>query len=192
MKAIKSPTKQYFDQFDDQQRVQLERLFRVLHILIPNADETIKWGKPTLSVRGKNVIHIGGFREHNSVLITSPAVFGKLKSLPNWCRVGEITLSFPINRLPPKSVLRQLVTARLTEFSQVTNGMRLDFSKTGRLRAEGVVKDSKLHGKWRWYRDDGSLMRTGQFRNGKNTGEWKTYDRNGRVVRTTLRNTLQP
>jgi antitoxin component YwqK of YwqJK toxin-antitoxin module len=47
------------------------------------------------------------------------------------------------------------------------------------------MRDGRLDGAWRWYRIDGSLMRTGQFDLGVQVGQWQTFDRTGRLVKTT-------
>ena len=55
----------------------------------------------------------------------------------------------------------------------------------GNVKYEGFHLDGQMHGAWRWFRTDGSLMRTGQFDRGTQTGMWRTYDRSGRVVKET-------
>jgi antitoxin component YwqK of YwqJK toxin-antitoxin module len=42
-----------------------------------------------------------------------------------------------------------------------------------------------MHGAWKFFRKDGSLMRTGGFKLGKQVGIWKTYDRGGTPVKET-------
>jgi antitoxin component YwqK of YwqJK toxin-antitoxin module len=43
-----------------------------------------------------------------------------------------------------------------------------------------------MHGVWRFYRRDGSLMRSGEFFRGEQVGAWKTFDRSGGVVKETV------
>jgi antitoxin component YwqK of YwqJK toxin-antitoxin module len=45
-----------------------------------------------------------------------------------------------------------------------------------------MMKNGQLHGQWKWYRQDGSLMRAGQFKAGAQAGLWETFDREGRRV----------
>ncbi len=47
------------------------------------------------------------------------------------------------------------------------------------------MREGKLHGAWRRYRRDGSLMRTGRFRDGERTGTWETYAADGILVKAT-------
>jgi antitoxin component YwqK of YwqJK toxin-antitoxin module len=40
-----------------------------------------------------------------------------------------------------------------------------------------------MHGKWEFFRIDGSLMRSGSFINGKQSGLWTTFDAKGKKVK---------
>ena len=56
---------------------------------------------------------------------------------------------------------------------------------SGKVKFTGFRLDGEAHGAWRWYRTDGSLMRTGSFDRGVQVGTWQTYDRTGRLVKET-------
>jgi len=55
----------------------------------------------------------------------------------------------------------------------------------GVIKMEGAHLDGEMHGPWRWYRTDGTVMRTGQFDRGRQVGAWRTFDRSGRQVKET-------
>ena len=55
----------------------------------------------------------------------------------------------------------------------------------GVIRSRGRYKGGKMHGKWEFFRRDGSVMRTGEFRDGAQVGIWVTRDKNGRKVKET-------
>lgn len=55
----------------------------------------------------------------------------------------------------------------------------------GRIKHEGWYLDGDLHGTWKWYRTDGTLMRSGEFHRGRQVGVWRTFDRTGRLVKQT-------
>ena len=42
-----------------------------------------------------------------------------------------------------------------------------------------------MHGAWKFYRQDGSVMRTGSFNNGEQSGTWVTFDSKGKKVKET-------
>lgn len=61
----------------------------------------------------------------------------------------------------------------------------IDRYDNGTIRFRGANRDGKMHGPWRFFRRDGSLMRSGSFDRGTQVGVWRTYDRSGRVVKET-------
>lgn len=56
---------------------------------------------------------------------------------------------------------------------------------SGILKMKGSRLGGEMHGAWKWYRTDGSVMRTGSFDRGKRVGVWRTYERTGRLVKET-------
>jgi antitoxin component YwqK of YwqJK toxin-antitoxin module len=59
------------------------------------------------------------------------------------------------------------------------------FYDNGKPRFTGKYKAGQMHGPWKFFRKDGSLMRSGEFKSGVQTGIWRTYDRNGFLVKET-------
>ncbi|HVN26253.1 MAG TPA: hypothetical protein VMT99_01185 [Candidatus Paceibacterota bacterium] len=49
----------------------------------------------------------------------------------------------------------------------------------------GRMIQGKPDGFFKWFRKDGSLMRSGHFKKGKQVGAWTTYDKKGKVVKVT-------
>lgn len=60
-----------------------------------------------------------------------------------------------------------------------------NYYPSGQLKYTGFLLDGEMHGAWRWYRLDGSLMRAGEFDRGRRTGTWQTFNRAGDVVKET-------
>jgi antitoxin component YwqK of YwqJK toxin-antitoxin module len=56
---------------------------------------------------------------------------------------------------------------------------------SGILKMRGSRLGGEMHGAWKWFRLDGSVMRTGRFDRGKQVGVWKTFERSGRLVKET-------
>ena len=55
----------------------------------------------------------------------------------------------------------------------------------GGIKYTGFLLHGEMHGAWRWYRLDGSLMRSGQFDRGRQVGVWHTCNRAGTIVKET-------
>ena len=60
-----------------------------------------------------------------------------------------------------------------------------DHYDNGKVRFRGANLDGKMHGPWKFFRRDGTLMRSGSFDRGTQIGIWRTYDRSGKVVKET-------
>ena len=172
--------------FPDPQRNALLGLWAILRDLVPDAEEAIAYGMPTLQVRGKNVVHLDGFVAHNGIFPSSGRILGSIGQIPPWCRTTKGGIAFPVDRMPPRPLIRRIVAARMAELGAVHSGLRLEFARNGRLRAEGRMRAGELHGEWKWYRADGSPMRTGRFSDGRRTGTWITFDKDGAEVRRTV------
>jgi antitoxin component YwqK of YwqJK toxin-antitoxin module len=61
----------------------------------------------------------------------------------------------------------------------------LDRYDNGKTRYRGQNLDGKMQGAWKFYRRDGSLMRSGKFDQGRQIGVWRTYDRSGALIKET-------
>jgi len=55
----------------------------------------------------------------------------------------------------------------------------------GTVKARGQRLDGELHGAWKFFRLDGSLMRSGSFDRGRQVGVWSTFTRSGDLVKST-------
>lgn len=62
---------------------------------------------------------------------------------------------------------------------------RRDLYADGSLKAIGSIKGGKLHGHWKWYRENGVIMRSGYFDHGVQVGRWVTYDQAGNEYKVT-------
>jgi antitoxin component YwqK of YwqJK toxin-antitoxin module len=58
----------------------------------------------------------------------------------------------------------------------------IDHYPNGNVRFRGANLDGEMHGPWRFFRADGSLMREGSFDRGRQVGTWRTLARDGRLV----------
>ena len=62
----------------------------------------------------------------------------------------------------------------------------IDHYDIGKVRFRGANVLGKMHGPWKFFRRDGSPMRSGSFERGKQIGVWRTFDRTGKVVKQTV------
>jgi len=158
-----------------------------LRQLLPHAHECLKYGMPALTLNGKGVAAYAGFAAHCSYFPMSSSVLEAAGRAVGNYPVSKGGLRFPIDKPLPVALLRRLLKLRLAELAAVTDGPRFDYYDDGQLKATGRMKDGQLHGRWRWFRRDGTLMRAGQFSRGRQVGTWQTWDAHGKLSKMTRR-----
>lgn len=171
-----------FSDSSPSQRRHLEEVWSILVDCVPGATVLRKYDIDCVALHGVVVGGVKGFVAHNSYFPFSGGVTERLKRLPNGTSASKGALRFPPDTSLSKATIRTLVKLRLAEMAHVERGTRVVTYPSGRVKAVGQMRRGKLHGPWKWYRQDGSIMRTGSFRDGAQVGTWCTYDRNGRRV----------
>ncbi len=166
----------------------LQALRRTLRSLLPTAVETISYGMPAFKVDGVAVAGFAAFKNHCSYFPHSGHVTGRLKKELASFETEQGTVRFPAARPLPKALLKKLIQVRLTLESEKVlkrTGVARNYYAHGVVQSKGRMKSGRMHGKWEWYRKDGSIMRSGEFAGGRQVGVWRTFDRKGKVVRET-------
>lgn len=115
MKRMPTPISAYFKvQPSPQKETALEMRGRILEI-IPEATEIIKYGMPTFEVDGQaicgllvNKKHVGFYPYSGSVLAQFPDLLEKFVTTKG-------SLHVPVDKPLSKSILRQLIKARLVQ-----------------------------------------------------------------------------
>lgn len=155
-------------------RTTLTALRSTLRTLLPHAEEKLSYRMPCFAVEGIAVAGYEAFKQHCSYFPHSGSVLAQVKGIPDGYVTTPGTLQFPVDRPLPVALVKRLVKARLDNISDVRDGKRYEFFADGRVKAVGPMKGGQLHGKWKWFRQDGTLLRTGQFAAGEPTGVWET------------------
>jgi uncharacterized protein YdhG (YjbR/CyaY superfamily) len=100
------------------QRATLTALRTTLRELLPDATETISYNMPCFKVDGVAVAGFDGFKQHCSYFPHSGNVVAQITGIPAWCAAASSgTLQFPVDRPPPKALVRKLVRVRLQEIA---------------------------------------------------------------------------
>lgn len=171
----------------EQQRALLQTI-EAAEKLYPHAKRTIAWGMPTLQVGDDNLCHVMGFKNHNSLFPSSGAIAEQLASDLKTFKVSKGTIHFDLEKPFPTKILKKILAARLQQINESypkKSGISIEYYKNGAIKFSGKVKAGAMHGKWEFFRLDGSLMRSGSFKEGKQVGIWRTYDAKGKVVKET-------
>jgi uncharacterized protein YdhG (YjbR/CyaY superfamily) len=184
-----SPIDAYLTRFDDPQRAALATTVETIRRALPGAAEVISYGMPTFRAGGDGgaaIVGLDGFRQHNSLFPYSGGVLQQFADEVDVHSKG--TIHFDRDRAFPAGVLRRILRLRIQEINASypkASGQFRAYYPTGRLKAEGRMRGELMTGAWRFYRLDGTPLRSGSFRDGERTGDWTTYDRAGLPHRVT-------
>lgn len=63
----------------------------------------------------------------------------------------------------------------------------IEYHKDGTIRAKGKLKDGKRDGYWKFYRADGTKLKTGFYTYGELTKDWMMYDKKGKLIKPLLK-----
>jgi len=101
---------EYFAAFPVEVREILEDVRQSILRAAPTAEESISYGMPTFSVRGRSLLFLAGWK-HHVALYAIPALTPALeKELVNY-RKAKDTLNFPLTRPVPYDLIERLTRA---------------------------------------------------------------------------------
>jgi uncharacterized protein YdhG (YjbR/CyaY superfamily) len=101
------------DQAPEARRL-LRQLRATIRAAAPGAAEAIKYGIPTYVLRGKNLVHFGGFARHVSFFPTSSPL-RKFRAELRGYATARGTVQFPLDRRLPLGLIRRMVQFRVRE-----------------------------------------------------------------------------
>lgn len=142
----------------------------------------MKYGVPAITVAGKGIIGYQARKDGCSLFPMSGSVLSQVSSLPPGTTAHQGTLHFGADQRLPLRFLKEVVRLRLAELGSVSGGTRIEVFSDGGVKAIGQMKEGALHGRWEWFRQDGSVLRKGTFCKGEPVGWWETWDADGALV----------
>lgn len=108
----------YFDKHTTPtQRVELEKIRQTAKKLVPEAEETISYGIPTLKYKGTYLIYFAAFKNHMSVF---PGAYmtEQLKKKLDGYKMHKGTVQFTEDNPLPESIIKEIVTDRLKHLGE--------------------------------------------------------------------------
>lgn len=103
----------YIEQFPLDIQIKLETLRKLTHIIIPNCEETIKYGIPTFVLNKTNMIHFAGYKSHIGFYPTPLVIENFLSELKTY-KVSKGAVQFPLKNELPINLIQKMIEYRLT------------------------------------------------------------------------------
>lgn len=101
----------YIARFPASVQAILQRVRATALQAVPEAEEAIRYGMPTLRLGCATIIHFAAFKNHIG-LYPPPACAGGLARRLAQYRAGKGSLRFPLDRRIPYSLIREVVRLR--------------------------------------------------------------------------------
>ncbi len=105
----------YLRGVEEPKRSTLQALRRSILEVVPDAEQVISYGVPAFRVHGKTIAGFASFKNHLSYLPFSGSVLAALADQLHGYTMTKSALHFPIDRKPPKALIKKLITVRLEE-----------------------------------------------------------------------------
>ncbi len=101
----------------ESQREVLERIRKIAHEIVPDAEEVISYGVPTIKYKGKYVVYFAAFKDHMSIYPASDGLIAEVKELAPF-RKAKGTLHFKEDDQIPEPVLRKTIEYMFKEAAE--------------------------------------------------------------------------
>ena len=107
---------EYLDAAPEPQQSTLRRLRATLAKLLPDADEGLSYGVPAFKIGGTPVAGYAYFKGHCGFYPHSGSVLSQVEpGLLSGYQTATGTLRFPVDEPLPESLVKRLITLRLSE-----------------------------------------------------------------------------
>ena len=114
MKTPKTYEEYCLDFPEETQKI-LENLKNFIQNLLPESELCINYGIPTFKMKGKNVIHFGGFRNHIGLYPGSEVIEIFAEKLKKY-KTSKGTVQFPLTEELPFDLIQEIVEFRKEKF----------------------------------------------------------------------------
>ena len=108
---------EHINTLGDKAREKVESIRSLVHTLVPDAVECIKYGIPTFTLYGKNLLHFAGYKAHVGFYPAPSGIEAFKKDLAPYI-TGKGTIQFPLDTPLPVQLIRKVVLFRVNETLQ--------------------------------------------------------------------------
>lgn len=108
--------KGYYSNLSKDQSAELERIKKVAMSLVPDAEEVLSYGIPTLDYKKKHLVHYAAFADHYSIFPGSEVV-NKFKEELSQLDTSKGTIRYANPTNMPEKLILKLIEARIAQIS---------------------------------------------------------------------------
>ncbi len=113
MKLMKT-IDEYIKGFEPPVQEKLLEIHQIIKEVAPDCDEVINYGIPTFKLKGKNLVHYGGFKNHIGFYPAPSGIQVFAKELSAY-KGAKGSVQFPLSEPLPKALIQRIVKFRIAE-----------------------------------------------------------------------------
>ena len=114
MKANKA-VEEYVESLPEGVRAGFDAAWKAIRELVPDGEETIRYGMPTVRSGGKNLVHFAVMKGHFGFYPTPSGVAAFADDIRGKYEYSKGAIRFPIGRKLPLGLIRKIVRFRVRE-----------------------------------------------------------------------------
>ncbi len=107
----------YFEDIESTQKAELERIRSIAKAMLPDAEEAISYGMPTIKLNGKSVIGFDAHKNHIGIYPFSGSVISKIAELKEYAHT-EGAIREQLDNLLPESLVQKIIRERLKQIAK--------------------------------------------------------------------------
>lgn len=107
---------EYLDKIEGSQKVELERIRKIIKQTVPKAQEVISYGMPVFKYKDGYLIGFAAFNDHMSIFPTSFPIEALKEKLGNY-KLSKGTIRFTLDNILPEAIIKELIKVRMTDIS---------------------------------------------------------------------------
>ncbi len=108
----------YITTVDLDKQSALERIRKIGHEIVPNAEEALSYGMPALKTNGKAFLGFNANEKHIGIYPMSGSIVEKMKDQLTMYETAKGSIKVPLNQPISEALLKQLIGQRLEEINK--------------------------------------------------------------------------
>lgn len=109
---------EYLAKLETPQRMELERLRKIIVVTVPEAEEVINYGMPAYRYKGEYLIGFYVYKNHMS-LFPTPKPIAALRSQLGKFQLSKGTIQFTVDNIIPESIVRKLLLYQIYDIDRL-------------------------------------------------------------------------
>lgn len=96
-------------------RAPFDIVWRAIRALVPEGEEAMRYGMPTIRLNGRNLVHLGVMKDHLGFYPAPSGVRAFQSEIEGVYRYSKGAIQFPFSERPPLALVKRIVKFRRGE-----------------------------------------------------------------------------